>query len=98
MDDWLFAIETPPALSSARSYAVTLVGEPALKQAENDHWVDSALSRSVDLYQRCGGGVVPKLLIGSTLLDGEPSGMDSLLSSVQREWGPEAVDGSAHRS
>ena len=76
---------------------MTLVGEQALKQAEDDHWIDSAITRSVDLYQRCGGGVVPKLLIGSTLVDGQPSGMDPLLSSIQRQWGPKALDRTVHR-
>ena len=99
MDAWLFLIDIPPEPSNARSYAVTLVGEQALSQAEDDPWVNNALGRSTDLYRRCGGGVVPKLLIGSTLLEGQPDGVDSLLSVIEREWGRQAIAKSPdHRS
>ena len=91
LDGYLFANETPPTPAEARKFASVLVGEAALARAENDPWVSQTLARNTNLYQRCGGGILPKLLIGTRVIEGEPERPEDVISTIQQEWGADVI-------
>ncbi|MFI5379763.1 MAG: vitamin K epoxide reductase family protein [Tepidisphaerales bacterium] len=97
LEAYLFAVDIPATPADARRYAGTLVGEDALARAEKDPWVGQALTRSTNLYQSCGGGVLPKVLIGTRLIEGQPESPEALISAIQREWGADVIGKEAAR-
>lgn len=66
-DEWIMTGEKPPALPDAEAKAAELVGDPALRQAMLDPWVNTQLQFDIALYEvayRAGRGQMPQLIVG----------------------------------
>lgn len=91
MDQWIFEQPMTPAPEDARLYAVELVGEDALKNAEADPWVQQTLARGIDLYKDAGSGVIPKIITQKTTLSGEIDEPSALFQLLEMELGVKPV-------
>ncbi len=87
MDQWIFDQPMTPAPEDARLYAVELVGEAPLKNAEADPWVQQTLARGIDLYKQADAGVIPKIITQQTTLSGEIDEPSALFQLLEKELG-----------
>ena len=87
MNRWLFAEERSRTQEEARAYASHLVGPDALRSAESDPRVRQISLLGCELFARCGNGMIPKMLIGSTDVSGPVADVTVLLNPIRAEWG-----------
>lgn len=87
MNRWLFAEDRSRTLQEARAYASQLVGAEALRSAEADPHVRQISLIGCELFARCGNGMIPKMLIGSTDISGPVADVNVLLNPIRAEWG-----------
>ena len=69
-DHWLMEGAKPPPLSDAEAKAAQLVGDPAIRQAMLDPWVNTQLQFDIALYEvayRAGRGQMPQLIVGPSV-------------------------------
>ena len=84
MDDWLFEVQ-PRKPEDARAFAVTLVGEEALKKAEADPWIVAAIKRDIRFYTLGRSHEVPELLMHKPLPAAQYKGAKELFAMLERE-------------
>lgn len=82
---WMF--QTRRSAAEARQYAGQLVGQEALNKELSQQWAGKYLAKHIELYQRAGGGSVPKLLFPKSTLTGEVNNTATLVSIIERELG-----------
>ena len=83
MDNWLFEAMRKP--EDARAFAVSLVGEEAMKKGEADPWIKRTIARNVKLYDLDGGGAIPKLLLTKVVRGGSLGSEKDLFTMLERE-------------
>lgn len=86
-DRWLFESEMPRRPVDARQKAIELVGDDAFDLAFADPWVDKTLGSAVNLYDKLGGGAIPKLLTPTILIAGQPADENELFGVLEHEAG-----------
>lgn len=84
MDDWLFERQ-PRSPEDARNYAITLVGEEALKKAEADPWLNPAIKRNIRFYDIRKGGEIPQILMHKEMPKVQFRGPKALFAMLERE-------------
>lgn len=95
---WLFASEDPPPVEEARAKAAALVGEEELARQMEDWRLQQRLSVGPHLYNICGRGAVPKLLLPpQILLRGGVHDRGNLLRLLSRELGFEEPSSASAR-
>ena len=82
---WL--LQQTRTASEARRYAHQLVGQKALQDELARGVAAKYIAKNIELYQRAGGGSVPKLLFPKSTLTGEVSSTDTLCQIIERELG-----------
>ena len=84
---WLFQPTTARTAAEARRQAAELVGEAAIRNELAQPWAGKYIAKHIELYQRAGGGNVPKLLFPQATIVGEVNSTDTLCDLVKRELG-----------
>jgi len=90
INGWLFAENRVRTEDEAGRYAVQLVGEAALERAMHDPRIDAMIRLGCDLFARAGSGVLPKMIVGSTLVNGavtDPRVMKKLIAGTTNRSG-----------
>lgn len=75
-DEWIMTGEKPPSLPAAEAKAVELVGDPLLRQAMLDPWVNNQLRTGIAIYEvayQAGRGQMPQLIVGMNVALGSYS-------------------------
>ena len=85
--DWMFENTDCPNYATALTKAIELVGQEALEVELNKTIAAKYIERNVQLYQRAGGGEVPKLLFPTTTVVGEFTSADGLTKLIQEQTG-----------
>lgn len=79
-----YVMESKPSYQQALAHAGTMV-DPTQLQSMLAHSLPSDyIKRHVALYQRCGGGSIPKLLFPKTTVVGAVEGTDSLVRLIEQ--------------
>lgn len=86
MDRWLFAEDRVREAAEARAYAAKLVGPQALNQGLAGPRGQQVIAAGCELFACMGSGVIPKVLIGRTLVVGELSDVRDLSRLIAKEW------------
>lgn len=81
--DWMF--QGQRTVSTARTFAETLVDKDRLKSELNSDVPSQYISRHVSLYQRVGSGQVPKLIFPKTTMQGEVNSTATLCNTIRNE-------------
>lgn len=81
--DWMF--EGHRTVSTARTFAETLVDKERLKSELSSNVPGQYISRHVSLYQRVGSGQVPKLIFPKTTMQGEVNSTATLCNTIRNE-------------
>jgi uncharacterized membrane protein len=76
--------KAPPA-SVARGVAARLVGEQRLSNHLESGIPQRYLQKNVEMYERVGKGIIPKLLFPNTTLVGEIGSVDTLVEMIERD-------------
>jgi uncharacterized membrane protein/protein-disulfide isomerase len=87
VEDALFGPPEPPSPPAARERLARLVGVDALRRAEGDPEVERDLARGADLYVALGGGRLPKIILGDSLVDGLPPSPERLFKWIEQHLG-----------
>ena len=81
---WLFESEYARTATAARRQAAKLVGDEALRKELAKEISAKYVASHVKLYQKAGGGSVPKLMFPRVTLTGDV-GADALCETIERE-------------
>lgn len=80
---WLF--ETARTAAEARQYAAQLVGEKALQDELALPHAANYIVKHVELYERIGGGSLPKILFPRSTVSGSVESASTLIDMITRE-------------
>lgn len=84
-DAWLFASERPRKPQEARAFASELLGPEKFERALADPWAAKQLGNNVAFYAQINGGAIPKLLLGSVVMEGRASEPAELFELLEKE-------------
>ncbi|MCX5658280.1 MAG: thioredoxin domain-containing protein [Planctomycetota bacterium] len=84
-DAWLFESEAHRTPEEARAFASDLLGPEQLERALANPWAAEQLGRNVTLYAHINGGSIPKLLLGSVVVQGRPADAAELFDLFEKE-------------
>jgi hypothetical protein len=87
---WLFASEDPPEPGTAKREARRLIGNQIIAATIDDPWVEGHLKACVQLYDECGRGGIPKLLLGPAVAKGNAESADELCGILEKHLGIKA--------
>lgn len=91
--DWLLEAERPPEVREATKYAVRLVGQDRLDAELLDARLNdaSAIHQRIDdyarLYQQTGGRILPKMVAGKLLIQGQGANAQEIFGLLERALG-----------
>lgn len=82
--DWMFEGSQPRSLNAAKQYAENLVDADKLERVLASTLPAAFVKKHVEVYQKAGGGTIPKLLFRTTGIVGEYRSADSLVDMINR--------------
>lgn len=81
---WLMEGDEPPPLEAAQGHATELLGGKAWQDELEGPAVRAEIEHNTELFHRCKGGVIPKLLSGKYVVSGETATADQLFELLER--------------
>jgi protein-disulfide isomerase len=82
---WLFEPAYRRTAAEARQHAAELVGENALRDELNLPHAANYILKHVELYERVGGGTLPKFLFPNSTVSGSVEAAGTLIDMISRE-------------
>jgi hypothetical protein len=80
--EWLLSGATVPTAAEAEAQAQSLVGREPLRQALESGKPQQFVAKHIELYQRVGGGLVPKIMFTSAIATGDIGSSDRILQQL----------------
>ena len=85
--DWMFEGENCPQYNVALTKAIEIVGKESIEEQLNKPIADEYIKRHIQLYQRVGGGEVPKLLFPLNTYVGKYEDAAALTNIIKEQTG-----------
>jgi uncharacterized membrane protein/protein-disulfide isomerase len=85
--DWLFEGPVAPSAQQARLKAASMVSKERLDKELASGIPGKFIARHVQMYQKIGGGTIPKILFPRTTLSGEIGSPQTLRDLINRQFG-----------
>ena len=85
--DWLFAGPAAPSAQQARQKAESMVDKDKLAKELASGIPGKFIARHVQMYQKIGGGTIPKILFPNTTLSGEVGSPQTLRDLINQQFG-----------
>jgi len=86
---WLTEGSEPPPLAAVAQQATRLVGDESWRDEVDGQAVRKQIEHNIDLFRRCDGGTIPKLLSGKYVVTGETATARQLFELLERITGIE---------
>ena len=80
---WMMEDTNPPPPDLARRRAGEVIGHELLEDATSDPRSDEHIAECVKIYEDCGSGRIPKLILNYSIVTGETKTVDELLELLK---------------